>query len=161
MEYKIAEKSNIKEIIEMKNQVRERVIKEKLPIWKNGYPLDEMIYEDVNNKEARIVVINQEIVAYACFHSAIKEYGKGIFKKDNLYSFSRVMVKDGFTGKHIGDFLISHLIEEAKKLDVEGMGILVDACNIKAVSLYRKHHFIKEGEKEFPFAYLDIYGLYF
>lgn len=161
MEYRIANKNQISEILKMKNQVRQRVIEEKLPIWKNGYPLDEIIVEDINNNDARVVMLNDEVIAYACFHSAIKEYGTGVFQKDNLFSFSRVMVKDGYTGKHVGDFLISNLIEEAKRLDVDGMGILVDACNIKAVLLYKKHGFIKEGEKEFPFAYLDIYGLYF
>ena len=58
------------------------------------------------------------------------------------------------------DFLIKSMIEEAKTLDVDGVGILVDACNVKAYNLYLKHGFIKEGEDQFPFAYLDILGLY-
>jgi ribosomal protein S18 acetylase RimI-like enzyme len=53
------------------------------------------------------------------------------------------------------------MIEEAKSLNVEGMGITADACNIKAVNLYTKYGFKKEGEKEFPYAYLDLFGLYF
>jgi ribosomal protein S18 acetylase RimI-like enzyme len=62
---------------------------------------------------------------------------------------------------HIGDFLVKSMIEEAKTLDVVGMGITADNCNKSAVNLYTKHGFKKEGEAQFPYAYLDIFGLYF
>ena len=45
------------------------------------------------------------------------------------------------------------MIEEAKTLNVEGLGITADDFNIKAVNLYKKHGFIKEGEEQFPYAY--------
>ena len=136
MEYKKAKMSQLEEIIKLKNEVKQRVIKEGLPIWQNGYPLDEMIVEDIENEEGRIVIIDNKIVAYSCFHHAIKEYGKGVFKKDNVQSFGRLMVSDLCVGKHVGDFLVRSMIEESKTLGVEGMGILVDECNIKAYSLY-------------------------
>lgn len=161
MEYKKAKMSQLDEIIKLKNEVKQRVIKEGLPIWQNGYPLDEMIIEDIENNEGRIVVIDNKIVAYSCFHHAIKEYGIGVFKKDNVQSFGRLMVSDLCVGKHVGDFLVRSMIEESRTLGVEGMGILVDECNIKAYSLYRKYGFRKEGAQQFPYAYLDILGLYF
>lgn len=161
MEYKKANMSQLEEIIKLKNEVKQRVIKEGLPIWQNGYPLDEMIVEDIENEEGRIVIIDNKIVAYSCFHHAIKEYGKGVFKKDNVQSFGRLMVSDLCVGKHVGDFLVRSMIEESKTLGVEGMGILVDECNIKAYSLYKKYGFKKEGAQQFPYAYLDILGLYF
>ena len=71
------------------------------------------------------------------------------------------MVSDLCVGKHVGDFLVRSMIEESRTLGVEGMGILVDECNIKAYSLYRKYGFRKEGAQQFPYAYLDILGLYF
>ena len=161
MEYKKAKMSQLGEILKLKNEVKQRVIKEGLPIWQNGYPLDEMIVEDIENEEGRIVIIDNKIVAYSCFHHAIKEYGKGVFKKDNVQSFGRLMVSDLCVGKHVGDFLVRSMIEESKTLGVEGMGILVDECNIKAYSLYKKYGFKKEGAQQFPYAYLDILGLYF
>ena len=51
MEYKKAKISQLDEIIKLKNEVKQRVIKEGLPIWQNGYPLDEMIIEDIENEE--------------------------------------------------------------------------------------------------------------
>ena len=139
--YLKAKKEDLQEILIMKNGVKQRVINENLPIWKDGYPLDEMIVSDIKNEEGRVVKIDNEIVAYACFHHASTEYDNGTFKKDNVQSFGRVMVKDGFTGKKIGDFLVKSMIEEAKTLNVEGMAIGVDSCNIKAVNLYKKHGF--------------------
>ena len=114
MEYKIATLNDLNQIITMKNAVKERVISENLPIWKNGYPQDFLIKEDIVNNKARIILIDNEIVAYAAFGHASDDYEKGMFKKDNLQTFSRVMVKDEYVGKHIGDFLIKNLILEAK-----------------------------------------------
>ena len=53
------------------------------------------------------------------------------------------------------------MIEEAKRLGRNGLGITADECNIKACNLYKSFGFKKEGGKQFPYAYLDIYGLYF
>jgi ribosomal protein S18 acetylase RimI-like enzyme len=160
MKYLIAEIKDLEEILKMKNKVKQRIILEDLPIWKDGYPLDEMIVNDIQNKEGRIIKIGEEIIGYACFHHAEKEYGKGVFKKDNVQSFGRVMVKDEYLGKHIGDYLVSSLINEARGMKVDGMGILVDECNVKAYSLYKKYGFKKEGAQQFPYAFLDILGLY-
>ena len=140
--------SEIEEILIMKNNVKKRVIATGLPMWLNGYPVDEQIIEDITLGDARVIEIDGEIVAYAHFCHASKEYDNGTFNKDNLQTFGRVMVKDGYTGKHIGDFLVKSLIEEAKTLSVEGMGITVDDFNIKAVNLYSKYGFVKEGEEQ-------------
>lgn len=160
MEYRIAKLKDFEEIIKMKNEVKERIIEENLPIWLDGYPLDEMILEDIEKGYGRVVE-EKNIVAYACFHKAIEEYPEDTFKRKNLQSFGRVMVKNDCLGKHFGSFLIRKMIEEAKSMEVEGLGILADACNIKAIRLYEKYGFKKEGSKQFPYAYLDIYGLYF
>lgn len=161
MEYKKATIDNLKEILVMKNLVKLRVEKENLPIWKNGYPKDNLIEEDIINNRARIIMIDNEIVGYAAFHHASDDYEEGMFLKNNLQTFSRVMVKDNYVGKHIGDFLIKNLIKEAQTLDVNGLAIGVDSCNIKALNLYKKYGFKKEGEYNFTYAYLDLYSLYF
>ena len=161
MIYRKAKISEINEILQMKNEVKQRVIDQKLPIWNDGYPLDSMIVEDVNEEAGRVVELDGRVVAYAVFHHASTEYDTKTFKHDNVQCFGRVMVRSGYTGMHIGDFLVKSMIEEAKTLDVVGMGITADACNTKAVNLYTKHGFKKEGEAQFPYAYLDIFGLYF
>lgn len=161
MVYRIANINDLKEIIEMKNQVKQRVINENLPIWLNGYPLDEYIEEDIVKGYGRVIEIDNSVVAYAAFYLSTMDYPEDTFSKEPVQSFGRLMVKDEYVGKKIGSYLVDQMIEEAKKLDVLGMGILVDEVNSKALNLYLKKGFKKEGSKQFPFAYLDIYTLYF
>ena len=161
MIYRVPKVSEIDEIIVMKNNVKKRIIESGMPMWLNGYPLDEMIVEDVHLGDARVIESDGKIVAYAHFCHASKEYDNGTFKKDNLQTFGRVMVNDGYTGKHIGDFLVKNMIEETKTLNVEGMCITADDFNIKAMNLYQKYGFVVEGEQQFPYAYLVKLGLYF
>ena len=161
MIYRIPKISETDEILIMKNNVKKRVLESGLPMWLNGYPLDKMIIEDVHLGDARVIEVDGKIVAYAHFCHASKEYDKGTFKKDNLQTFGRVMVNDGYTGKHIGDFLVKNMIEESKTLNVEGMCITADDFNVKAMNLYRKYGFVVEGEQQFPYAYLVKLGLYF
>ena len=71
------------------------------------------------------------------------------------------MVCNEFLSKGVGRYLAESMILEAKSLKVEGLGIAADECNIKATKLYKSLGFEKEGEKDFSYAYLEIYGLYF
>ena len=161
MIYRVPKINEIQEILVMKNNVKKRVMESGLPMWLNGYPLDEMIVEDVHLGDARVIELDGKIVAYAHYCHASKEYDNGTFKKDNLQTFGRVMVNDGYTGKHVGDFLVKCMIEETKTLNVEGMCITADDFNVKAMNLYKKHGFVVEGEQQFPYAYLVKLGLYF
>ncbi|MBQ8206679.1 MAG: GNAT family N-acetyltransferase [Bacilli bacterium] len=161
MIYRVATLDDLNEIIIMKNKVKQRIINQNLPMWLNGYPLDEYIIDDIKSNEGRVIEINGKIVSYSCFHHASKEYGNGVFKKDNVMSFGRLMVDDGYVGKHIGDYMVKSMIEEAKSLNVEGVGILADDFNVKAMNLYKKYGFNIEGARQFPYAYLTILGLYF
>ena len=160
MIYRKATLDDFNQIILMKNEVKQRIIDEDLPIWKNGYPLNELILEDINAQEGRVIEDNNEVIAYAVFYHCDREY-KDAFKKSNLQSFGRVMVASKYLSKHVGSFLVKSLIDEARTLHVEGLGITVDSVNEKAVRLYRKYGFVKEGEQLFPWAYLDKYVLYF
>ena len=161
MIYRQANSADIKYIIEMKNRVKNRIIKENLPIWLNGYPLDEFIIEDVNYNYGRVVEIDGKIAAYCAFHPASIDYAEYLENVRNNYSFGRVMVDDDFLGLGVGRFLIGNTINEAKSIKQEGMIISADECNIKAVNLYKSFGFRKVTEIEFPYAYLTIFELKF
>ena len=154
--------SDFDEIVLMKDLVKQRIINEDLPIWKNGYPLNEIIKDDILKGYGRVIRIDNKVVAYATFmESEVMYPNENIFKKDNLYSFGRVMVCNEYLSKGIGRYLVSSMILEAKNLKANGLGIAADECNIKATKLYKSLGFEKEGEKDFEYAYLSIYGLYF
>ena len=161
MIYRIASTKDYKQIIMMKNRVKERVIKENLPIWLNGYPLDEMIVEDIENNYGRVIEIENKIVAYAAFHPSYIDYEGYIENITKYYSYGRVMVDDGCTGLGIGKYLITNMINEAKSLNQKGLIIAADDCNIRAVNLYKSVGFTKIDEIAFPYAYLSIFKLEF
>ena len=161
MIYRNANLNDYNQIVTMKNRVKERVIKENLPIWLNGYPLDAYIMDDINETYGRVIELNDKIVAYAAFHPAHIDYKNYISEIENYYSYGRVMVDDGYTGLGIGKFLINSMLNEAKSLNQKGMIIAADDCNIKAVNLYKSFGFIKINEIQFPYAYLSIFKLDF
>ncbi len=161
MEYRKAKQEELKEIIHMKNEVKKRIEEENLPIWLDGYPQDEYIEEDIKNGSGRVILDHGQLVGYACFHEAKEEYPEDTFQRSHLMSFSRIMVKSEYIGKSYGSYFISSMIEETKQKGYAGLGILVDSCNKRAVHLYQKFGFQMEGSRQFPFAYLDIYALYF
>ena len=161
MKYQIASKDNTNEIISMKNRVKQRIIKANLPMWLNGYPLDEMIIEDVLNNHGRVIIFDNKVVAYAVLYPSTFEYQNEIDDIDNRYSFGRVMVDDNYTGIGIGRFLIESIINEVKGKNQKGMIITGDDFNTKAMNLYKSLGFVKIGEKQFPYAYLSIFKLDF
>ena len=161
MKYQIATKDNINEIILMKNRVKQRIIKANLARWLNGYPLDEMIIEDILNNHGRVIIKDNKVVAYAVLYPSPFEYQNEIDDIDNRYSFGRVMVDDNYTGIGIGRFLIESIINEVKGKNQKGMIITGDDFNTKAMNLYKSLGFVKIGEKQFPYAYLSIFKLDF
>lgn len=159
--YQIATFDHFEEIIKMKNNVKQKVIDEQLPIWQNGYPEDELIHEDIENGFGRIVIDNDEIVSYATYHPALYEYDLGTFPNDNVMSFGRVMTKVGREKRGYASYLIDCMIKETKEKKIPGMGILVDNFNKKALNIYLKFGFKYLKTSQFPWAVLDVYYLEF
>lgn len=157
--YQIAKKEHLNEILSIKNDVKEKVIKENLPIWQNGYPQDDLIEEDIENGFGRILIVNNEIVSYATYHPASYEYDKGTFPNDDVMSFGRVMTKVSQTKKGFATMLIEEMIKETKQKKIPGLGILVDDFNKKALNIYLKFGFKYLKTSSFPWAILDVYYL--
>ena len=162
MKYRVAGIQDLDKIIAVKNEAKQRIVEEHLAVWLGEYPDTSFLKEDLENGYGRVIVEEDgDIAAYACFHPIDTEYPKGSFSKENLQSFSRVMVGNKYLGKHYGAYLIESLIEEAKTIPVDGMGIIVDACNVRAIGLYKKYGFKKESSKQFEYGFFDVYTLFF
>lgn len=157
--YKVATIDDLEEILTVKNEVKEKVIKENLPIWQNGYPQNELIKEDIEHGFGRILLVNNEIVSYATYHPALYEYDKGTFPLDDVMSFGRVMTKVQEVKKGYATILIEKMIEETKENKIPGLGILVDDFNKKALNIYLKFGFKYLKTSNFPWAVLDVYYL--
>ena len=138
MEYLKAKEIDIEQCQKLKKEVIARLDKSGLHIWDEEYPSDELIKEDILFSNARVIKEKDEIIAYACFDEAVKEFGENVFKEDNLYSFSRLMVKSGFTGKHVATFLINSMLKEMKELG--------------AIKMYERLGFNLEETKIYPYG---------
>ena len=161
MEYLKAKEIDIEQCQKLKKEVITRLDKSGLHIWDEEYPSDELIKEDILFSNARVIKEKDEIIAYACFDEAIKEFGENVFKEDNLYSFSRLMVKSGFTGKHVATFLINSMLKEMKDLGANGCGVLVHPINKVAIKMYERLGFNLEETKIYPFGEFHNFVLLF
>ncbi len=161
MEYLKAEEKHIKECQVLKNEVIKRLREQNLDIWNEEYPSDKHIEEDILSGAARIVTENDEIIAFAALYKTVEEFGEEIFKHENLFSFSRLMVKTGFEGKHVATFLIKSMLEEAKNRGAAGCGIMVHPINPKAIKMYENLGFKFEQRKLYPYGDFMTYSLIF
>lgn len=159
--YSIAGISDLGEILIMRDEVKERIILSNLNIWRDGYPLDEYIIDDIQHYFGRVVKDNNKIIAYASVHAVSTEYPKDTFSSNHYNSFGRIMVCNEYLGKHIGSYFIKNIIAEAKDKGYPGIGILVDAFNERAINLYSKFDFVKKREVDFPYGHFDVLELKF
>lgn len=161
MKYKIAEEKNIEEIILLLKEVIARLNSINLPLWNNEYPSLELIKEDIISGGGRIVVHDDQIIAYAHICDCIEEFGKNVFVHNNLYCISRLMVRSGYENKGVATYLIKKIEEEVKSLNRPGLGIMVHPINKKAIKLYEKLGFVFENKKEYEYGEYSTYSYLF
>ncbi len=161
MQYRIATKEDLNDILIIKEEAKARVRADGLNVWNGDYPMNEMIADDIRMEWGRVIEDNGRIVAYAALHKSEAEYPADTFLRPHLLSFGRVMVSDAVLGHGVASRLVGEMIAEAQAEGYAGMGIGVDDCNERALRLYRRHGFVREGFFKFTFADLDTYVLYF
>lgn len=157
-QYVKATELDLKECQNLKNQVVQRLINEKTPIWNDEYPNDDCIKEDIFNGYARMLKKNDEIIAFAALMAADKEFGKDVFEK-NTASFSRLMVKSNFLNQGVGTYFVTCLAKEAKQMGYKALGILVHDINEKAKKMYEKLKFDFLGKRQFEYGEFLLYRL--
>lgn len=159
MYYK-ASLTDYNEIVQMKNEVKDRITKEKLMIWLNDYPNDELIYDDIKKGNGRIIVEDGNIISYASLHLASEEYLVNTFSDVKTYSFSRLMTKTTYLGQGAASKLIKYMLEEVKT-KATSMSLIVDDCNKKALALYTKIGFKFEGYIKLEYGTFSCYTYYY
>lgn len=152
MNYEKACQSDILECIELKNNVISHLKSIGVNIWDEDYPSDELIKNDILFSNARVIKNEGEIIAYLCFYDPNIEYKEYPFKEKKLYTFSRLMVKENYTRKHVGTFLVQNVLNEIRSKGVKGCGILVHPINKVAINFYNKIGFKFEQTKLYDFG---------
>ena len=105
MEIRMAYPNEIKRIMEIIQDAKESLAQRQVDQWQDGYPDEEIIFEDILESRGYVAVEDQEVVAYAAVHkgneAAYNEIYDGKWEHDNyMYvTFHRVVVAKEAAGK--------------------------------------------------------------
>ncbi len=161
LNYLVARKADTAECQSLKNEVVEQLINEGLKIWNDEYPSDSLIAEDISSNTGRVIKYQNEIIAYANLSFVKEEFGEEIFSKQNLYCFSRFMVKGKYRGKHVATYFIQAMLKEIKYKGGLGCGIMVHPVNKRAIQMYEKIGFRFEKKAQYPYGEFITYSYLF
>ena len=120
MEIRMAYPNEIQRIMEIIQDAKESLAQRQVDQWQDGYPDEEIIFEDILESRGYVAVEDQEIVAYAAVHkgneAAYNEIYDGKWEHDNyMYvTFHRVAVANEAAGKGVAQTFLQGLFEGEK-----------------------------------------------
>lgn len=145
MEIKLLTNEQIKEIIKLYDDIKERTY----TLWDEGYPSIDLIKWDIERKGLYGVFDEGKLVAVS-FAGKREEDGEENFTwKENFNkrgTFARIGVSPDFQGKGIGTLLVDFILKTLKVQGYDGVRILVGKSNTNAIKLYKKFGFNAVGE---------------
>lgn len=117
------------------------------PGWKKGiYPTGQDAKDGINEKTLYVVIDNDQIVGtFILRHRPEKGYdiaNWGIsLPYEKIYVLYTLAVHPMKHGKHIGVFILSFILEEARRNEIQAIRLDVYEGNTPAIHLYEKHGF--------------------
>ena len=123
MEIRMAYPNEINRIMEIIQDGKDSLATAGVDQWQDGYPDQEIIFEDILESRGYVAVENQEVVAYAALYkgneAAYNDIYDGKWEHDNyLYiSFHRVAVAKEAAGRGVAQTFLQGLIEGEKGPD--------------------------------------------
>ena len=120
MEIRMAYPNEINRIMEIIQDGKDSLAAAGVNQWQDGYPDQEIIFEDILESRGYVAVENQEVVAYAALYkgneAAYNDIYEGKWEHDNyLYiSFHRIAVAKEATGRGVAPNLPSRLDRRRK-----------------------------------------------
>lgn len=163
--YRKAFLNDLKEVLDIKNNIIKDYKKNNIDFWNESYPSDELIKEDILSKGVRLLINkeNNEILGYVHICDPLIEFDNFYpFKTNNLYYFGRFMIKLNYEKQNLGSIFLAFIINEIKSFNIyKGIGIMVDPKNINAIKLYLKNNFKFIETKQYEFGPYSTYELIF
>ncbi len=144
MQFRLAEKQDLRQIISMYKKVVENMNANGIEIWDESYPFS-FFESDIQNKQLYILEKDNRIVsAVAMCNKHIGE-NVGKWKNPNAHAFylSRFAVNPEYLKQGIGSLMVSKVKGIAKELDAEYLRLFVVIINKRAIQFYEKNGFSK------------------
>ena len=86
MEIRMAYPNEIKRIMEIIQDAKESLAQRQVDQWQDGYPDEEIIFEDILESRGYVAVEDQEVVAYAAVHKGNEAAYNEIYDSSDLPS---------------------------------------------------------------------------
>ncbi|HQA85900.1 MAG TPA: GNAT family N-acetyltransferase [Erysipelotrichaceae bacterium] len=144
MQFRLAEKQDLRQIISMYKKVVENMNANGIEIWDESYPFS-FFESDIQNKQLYILEKDNRIVsAVAMCNKHIGE-NVGKWKNPNAHAFylSRFAVNPEYLKQGIGSLMVSKVKGIAKELGAEYLRLFVVIINKRAIQFYEKNGFSK------------------
>ncbi|UQS83018.1 GNAT family N-acetyltransferase [Bombilactobacillus thymidiniphilus] len=124
--------------------------------WQDGYPNLAQSRADVENKQAYVLMVNQQIGAMATFLTqpdpSYQTLRQGHWQQNGPYAtFHRLAVNPEFRGQHLTNYLMSNLLTLAIQHDLANVRIDTHQDNLRMQHILNNWGFQKRGMIELQY----------
>ena len=144
MQFRLAEKQDLIEIIKMYKEVVKNMNANGLQIWDESYPFA-FFESDIQNKQFYVLEEDNKIISAVAMCD--KHIGENVGKWENVnakaFYLSRFAVDPDYLKQGIGSLMVSKVKEVAKELGAQYLRLFVVIINKRATQFYEKNGFRK------------------
>ena len=144
MQFRLAEKQDLIEIIKMYKEVVKNMNANGLQIWDESYPFA-FFESDIQNKQFYVLEEDNKIISAVAMCDKHIGENVGKWKNPNAKAFylSRFAVDPDYLKQGIGSLMVSKVKEVAKELGAQYLRLFVVIINKRATQFYEKNGFRK------------------
>ncbi|HHV14524.1 MAG TPA: GNAT family N-acetyltransferase [Acholeplasmataceae bacterium] len=144
MQFRLAEKQDLIEIVKMYKEVVKNMNANGLQIWDDSYPFA-FFESDIQNKQFYVLEEDSKIISAVAICD--KHIGENVGKWENpnakAFYLSRFAVNPDYLKQGIGSLMISKIKKVAKELGAKYLRLFVVIINKRAIQFYEKNGFRK------------------
>lgn len=118
--------------------------------WQGTYPNEDTILTDIKNKNALVLIVDDQVAGYAASVIGIeptyqKINGEWENTNDDYATFHRLAISSKYRGMHLANFMFSDLISIMVNQGIKNFRIDTSRKNQIMQHLALKHNFIERG----------------
>ena len=144
MQFRLAEKQDLIEIVKMYKEVVKNMNANGLQIWDDSYPFA-FFESDIQTKQFYVLEEDSKIISAVAICD--KHIGENVGKWENpnakAFYLSRFAVNPDYLKQGIGSLMISKIKKVAKELGAKYLRLFVVIINKRAIQFYEKNGFRK------------------
>lgn len=145
-----ATKNDLSRIMTIINEAKNFLKQSGSSQWQGTYPDETTILTDIKNKDAFVLIVDNQVAGYGASIIGIeptyqKINGEWKNTKDNYATFHRLAISSKYRGMHLANFMFSDLISLMASQGIRNFRIDTSRKNKIMQHLALKHNFIERG----------------